>query len=312
MKLRAYRDVEDYWRLRTFLRETIQLYGHREVNWHVARLDYWWWFANPCLEKLAPERHIFVWELEDGTLAGAINPEGPGQAFWQVHPAYKTAAFEDELLAAAEDSLAVPGRAGGQRLQVFCDSQDRARPQLLAQHGYARLEKPDAHEVQHRRRLDAPLPERPEIPGYTIRALGAGLELLERCYASGLGFHNDDIQTARENRDQPAWYHCIQAAPLYRRDLDLVAVAGDGAIAAFCTTWFDDVSRTAYIEPVATVPAHRRRGLGRALLLEGLLRLQQMGCKTAFVSGYSQAANGLYFDVMGPEHDTLETWEKEW
>ena len=40
-------------------------------------------------------------------------------------------------------------------------------------------------------------------PGYTIRSLGDGLELLERCYASGLGFHEGDIKVAVENRDDP-------------------------------------------------------------------------------------------------------------
>lgn len=73
---------------------------------------------------------------------------------------------------------------------------------------------------------------------YTIRSLGDGLELFERCYASGLGFHAGDIQVAVDNRNDPAWYRNIQTAPLYRRDLDLVAIAPEGAIAAFCTIWF--------------------------------------------------------------------------
>jgi GNAT superfamily N-acetyltransferase len=141
--------------------------------------------------------------------------------------------------------------------------------------------------------------------------MGNGLELLERCYASGLGFHDDDINVARKNRDNPAWYHHIQSAPLYRRDLDLVAVAADGSVASFCTIWFDDVTRTAYFEPVATVPAHRRHGLGKALLVEGLHRLKEMGCLVAFVGGYSERANGLYSSVMGEEYDVSEPWEKK-
>ncbi len=76
------------------------------------------------------------------------------------------------------------------------------------------------------------------------------------------------------------------------------------------TIWFDDVSRTAYFEPVATVPSHQRRGLGKAVMLGGLHRLQQMGCKVAFVGGYSQAANALYFSVTGPECDISKLWEK--
>lgn len=104
----------------------------------------------------------------------------------------------------------------------------------------------------------------------------------------------------------------IQNAPLYRRDLDLVAVAPDGAIASFATIWFDDVTRSAYFEPVATVPAHRRRGLGKAVLTEGLRRLKRMGVVVAFVGGSSLPANALYASVMGKELDLSETWIKEW
>jgi predicted N-acetyltransferase YhbS len=61
---------------------------------------------------------------------------------------------------------------------------------------------------------------------------------------------------------------------------------------------------------VATVPAHRKRGLANAVILEALHRLKHMGCKVAFVGGYSQAANNLYFSVMGPDHNISEPWEK--
>ena len=61
---------------------------------------------------------------------------------------------------------------------------------------------------------------------------------------------------------------------------------------------------------MATVPAHQRKGLGKAVMIEGLHRLKAMGCKVAFVGGYSQAANALYFSVMGAEHDVSEPWEK--
>ena len=48
------------------------------------------------------------------------------------------------------------------------------------------------------------------------------------------------------------------------------------SIAAICTIWFDDVTRSAYYEPVATVPSHQRRGLGKSIMTEGLRRLQRM------------------------------------
>jgi mycothiol synthase len=103
-----------------------------------------------------------------------------------------------------------------------------------------------------------------------------------------------------------------------------VAVAPDGAIAAFCTVWFDDVTRSAYLEPVATVPAHRRRGLGRAVATEGLRQARRLGADLALVFGYTTDANDLYRVVMtgfdtpaddragAGEPDTAEAWVRTW
>lgn len=213
------------------------------------------------------------------------------------------------MLRVAEDRLAVSTPAGSRKLSVWVSEADQLRQEIMITQGYR---KADGPEYQWRRDLDRPLPAVPIPAGYTIRPLGEGLELLERCYASGLGFHAGDITTAVENRNDPGWYHNIQAAPLYRRDLDLVAVAPDGAIAAFATIWFDDGTRSAYIEPVATVPPHRRRGLAQALIAEGLRSVQRMGATRAFVSGYSTAANALYRSVMGADYEVYEVWVKEW
>jgi len=307
--MRSYENEEDYWRIREFLRHVMLVNNRRELSWHVARLDYWWWFVNPDLEKLPLQEIVFLWETGDGDLAAVLNPEGSGQAFLQVHPVYRSTGLIEEMLGVAEERLSKKGDDGRQKLWVYVDSKDEELHVILRQRSFHRVEKQEVHEVQHRRFLDDPLPEIPLTPGYTIRSLGHGLELLERCYASGLGFHDDDIHTARDNRDHPEWYFHIQNAPLYRRDLDIVAVASDGSIASFCTIWFDDVSLTAYYEPVASVPAHRQRGLGKAVMIEGLHRLKRMGCKVAFVGGYSLPANALYFSVMGPEHDISEPWE---
>jgi ribosomal protein S18 acetylase RimI-like enzyme len=308
--MRTFQNEEDYWRIREFLRRVMILNNRRELSWHVARLDYWWWFANPDLEHFSPQESIFLWETEDKEIAAVLNPEGHAVAFLQTNPAFRTPELDEEMIATAEKYLAETSQAGRRHLEFYIDSQDKLCQKVLSRHGFQRVERPNEHEVQHRRSLEGPLPEVPLIPGYTIRPMGDGLELLERCYASGLGFHNDDIQVARDNRDHPEWYHRIQLAPLYRRDLDIVAIASDGSTAAFCTAWFDDVSRTAYLEPVATVPAHQRHGLGKAVCLEALHRLKHMGCKVAFVSGYSERANALYFSVMGPEYDISECWEK--
>jgi len=308
--MRPYQDFDDYWQMRQFLRVVMLRNDLRELSWHVARLDYWWWRENINLEKRELQEQVFIWRTENGEMAAFLNPEGKGQAFLQVHPDHRAPALLEELVQIAEERLMLTRDDGSRRLEVFVDSEDAALQSILSRRGYKRVDDPEESETQHRLRLDGDLPLPEVAPGYVIRPMGDGLDLLERCYASGLGFHDDDIHTARANRDDPSWYHDIQKAPLYRRDLDLVAAAPDGSIAAFSTFWFDDVTRTAYTEPVATVPAHRRKGLSQALLLSGLHRLKEMGCQVAFVGGYSEAANALYISVFGPEHDVSQPWRK--
>jgi mycothiol synthase len=304
-----YQTEDDYWRMREFLRRVFLLNGRLERSWHVARLDYARWHTCLNCARVRLEDVAFLWET-DGQIVAFVMPDGGrGEAHLCVHPGLRTLELEEEMLTVAEQGLARVREDGSHRLYVWMPEQDTLRREMLSRHGYTRENWP---EHQWRRQLDAPIPDVPLAPGYTIRSLGDGLELLERCYASGLGFHDGDIKTAVENREDPTWYRNIQTAPLYRRDLDLVAIAPDGAIAAFCTIWFDDVTRSAGFEPVATVPAHQRRGLARALLTEGLRRLQRMGALTAFVSGFSAAANALYQSVMGSDHELSEPWVREW
>jgi mycothiol synthase len=309
VSFRPYRDEDDFWRMREFLRDVFRLNQRLERSWHVARLDYARWHTCLNCAHVRLEEVAYLWE-SDGQLIAFMMPDGwAGEAHLCVHPDLRTGSLEAQMLDVAEDKLATVQANGTRKLYVWAPEADSLRQGILITRGYERDGWP---ECQWHRDLNTPIPEVPIPAGYTIRSLGDGLELLERCYASGLGFHEGDIKIAVENRDDPSWYRNIQTAPLYRRDLDLVAVAPDGAIASFCTIWFDDVTRSAYFEPVATVPAHQRRGLGRALLTEGLRRLQRMGAIRASVGGYSPAANGLYGSVVGPEHEMYEVWVREW
>ena len=311
MKLtyRSYQTEADFWRMREFLRQVFLQNDRRQRSWHVARLEYARWHMCANCANVRLEDVAFLWE-EAGQLAAILMPDGgPGEAHLLIHPILRTPELEEQMLDVAEEHLATINADGLHRLVVWAAEQDELRQVLLTNRGYI---KDDGPEYQWCRHLEAPVAVVPAPPGYTIRSLGDGLELLERCYASGLGFHEGDIRIAVDNRNDPTWYRNIQTAALYRRDLDLVAIVSDGAIAAFCTIWFDDVTRSAYFEPVATVPSHQRRGLGKALMTEGLYRLQHIGATTAFVSGYSQRANALYQSVMGPEHELYEPWVKEW
>ena len=69
----------------------------------------------------------------------------------------------------------------------------------------------------------------------------------------------------------------------YVPDHDLVAAAPDGRVAAFTVYWPDTELSLAQFEPVGTDPDFQRLGLGRAVLLDALRRLEHSGIAHARV-----------------------------
>jgi ribosomal protein S18 acetylase RimI-like enzyme len=154
--------------------------------------------------------------------------------------------------------------------------------------------------------LDEKLPEVSIPPGYMIRSMGGASEYDARAWASWRAFHPDEPNHGFDGGD---WYANLQSAPLYRRDLDIVAEAPNGEIAAFSTIWYDDVTRSAVCVLVGTVPGHQRRGLGKAVMIEGLSCLQSMCGTRAFANGFDPPANALYRSVLGTSY-RAESWFK--
>jgi GNAT superfamily N-acetyltransferase len=179
--------------------------------------------------------------------------------------------------------------------------------ELFCQRGYVRS-KFNAEHMRYRF-FSAPVPDAVTPGGYIVRALGDEDELPARSWLSWKAFHPDEPDEKYQGWE---WYKNVQRVPLYRRDLDLVAVASDGELAAFCTVWFDDVLRTAVFEPVGTHPDHQKRGLGKAVMTEGLRRAERLGATLATVSSYGKAAHALYESMGFTEFDLLEPWIREW
>lgn len=308
LTLRKYQDENDYWKARAFLREVFLLNDSRQLSWDICRFDYWRWHGVANLESYRMEDVLHFWETPDGHIAAMMNPEGSGQAFLHIHPQLRTPGLEEEILTVAEHTLAVPTEDGQLRLTVWAVDCDHPRQELLFHRGYVKGSGPEYMRYQD---ITDATPDFSSPSGYIIRSLsGDGLELLERCYASGLGFHDGDIRIAVDNRNDSTWYHNIQNAPLYRQNLDIVAIAPDGSIAAFCTVWFDDVARIGIFEPVATVPAYQRRGLGKAVMSEGMRRLKKLGGTKAFVGSYSEEAGALYASMGFTAYELNEPWVK--
>ena len=90
----------------------------------------------------------------------------------------------------------------------------------------------------------------------------------------------------------------MKAAPNFLSALTIVAKAPTGAYAAYCGMWFVPELRLAYVEPVATDPDFRRMGLGAAVVLESLRRVQEMGAEVAWVGSDLPFYTSIGFEVM--------------
>jgi len=302
---RSVESPEDYWRIRSFLREVFVLNGRQELSWHVARLDYWrWHFIENCQICAPFDQVTTLWETSSDQIAAVLHPLAMGEAVLHLHPAFRTAELETEMIAFAEQHLYARSEDGGRRLTILADQSDALRQRILRDRSYASRGNP-----VHRwwRDLDAPLPDLPVAAGYSIRSMGDLEESPARSWASWKAFHPDEPDDQYEGWE---WYLNIRSAPLYRRDLDIVAATAAGEIAAFCTIWFDDATRSAVCVLVGTVPEHQRRGLGKAMMNEGLRRLREMGGTRAFANAYDPPAEALYGSVLGTRA-VSEPWVKE-
>lgn len=122
-----------------------------------------------------------------------------------------------------------------------------------------------------------PVADEPPPAGFTVRPLAGEIEV---------GAYVDLHRTVFESKNMTTpWRLHILRRPEYRPELDLVAVAPDGRLAAFCICWLDrrlDPPR-GQIEPLGVHPGFRGLGLARAILAEGLRRLHLGGAEEVLV-----------------------------
>lgn len=129
--------------------------------------------------------------------------------------------------------------------------------------------------------------------------------------ASPAGYHFADMSTgevsaeARVGLHQAVWhpskvtleaYERLQAAPLYRPDLDVLVVSDTGELASYAIGWYDAAARTGLMEPVGTHADFRGRGLGKALIREITRRMAALGAEKVTIGTYESnaAAVALY------------------
>lgn len=278
---RAYSRTDDFSRMRMLVSQSPD-----SGNVHIGDLNWWAYYIAP-VQGHRLEDNVTLWEDEHGHLIAWI--------FWSDHkydmallPNYQGGEAEEQITLWAETQFAARPKTG-EMLETFVFADDAWRCAFLEQRGYQSRE----YLAYFTQRLDTPLTQ-PSLPsGFHF------LDAMSAEYAEQRAdVHFKAFDPSRMTAS--AYRSLMEQAPDYEAELDTIIVAPDGRFAAFAMGWLDALKQMSIFEPVGTRPDMRRRGLGRAVLLEGLRRLQARGVRTATVCTHtSNAGNITFYESVG-------------
>jgi ribosomal protein S18 acetylase RimI-like enzyme len=257
--------------------------GKPRVSTHVGDIPWWLHQHTP---DVADPKTVVLFERGDADVAWAVLWQ-PQTCFLGIHPDARQDEVLDAVLGWFEGAAGSPVDGG---LDVPALESDRETIAALERRGYAlRAGEPW---MDHRVRSLVEPVEAPVVPpGYTLRHVRG-----EDDFARRVDVHRAAFAPSRVSVES---YRTVRTLYPYRGDLDVVVEAPDGTFGAFAQVWLDEENGVGEFEPVGTHPDHQRRGLGRAVCLEGMRRLRALGADTAIVYSVSDSPAGQLYDAVG-------------
>jgi GNAT superfamily N-acetyltransferase len=268
--LRRYNHALDYWRVDHFLTRTYGRNTGGHVNWLQPRWEYMHY--HPLIEGIE-RTTIGLWEEHDDIVA-AVHPEHRrGTAYFEVDPGQGS--LKKEMLSYAESHL-YTGDEKGKSLRIYINDSDEMLQDIAEKKGYRTdgASEPMSHFIIHGSLPPVSLPQ-----GFRLKSLADDNDLTKVHRVLWRGFDHGD-EPPEEGIEERRF---MQLAPNFKKDLTVVIEAPCGSFASYCGMWYEPVNRFAYVEPVATDPDFRQKGLARAAVLEGIRRCERLGATVAYV-----------------------------
>ena len=107
LTMRKFQSEEDFWRIRTLAREVFLLNDRLERSWSTPRVDYWRWHFIKTVETHPMDQVTFLWETTEGQLVATILTLF-SETYLIVHPDFRSAELENEIVSVIKCSLIVP------------------------------------------------------------------------------------------------------------------------------------------------------------------------------------------------------------
>lgn len=280
--------IEDQSQIMTFLQEVAKR-RKDQVLWLPQR----WNYAISLVDSLYQDRGydgIFskcYLGFEEDQLIAMVHIEDSNNVFIQLETPSR--ANYEMLLDIAEKEFAITEN-GQRKLVVWAKASEVLLCEILTERAY---EEPEDCSYFNKVDFNA-VAEKVVLPeGYRILSLKEGASALDRHNAVHLAFNSDkapDIQL-------PKHFIAMQASELYDTSWDFVCYDEANNPCGGFTIWIDQASQTAMIEPVGTLASYRGKGIGKALLTEGLHRLREAGYKDVFVESYGEGRREFYHQI---------------
>ena len=155
-------------------------------------------------------------------------------------------------------------------LDCTCNADNYRRISTLEKHGFI-LE--PVRSLQYSRPLNKQIAELPLPAGFSIRCVKGRDEAgqLVALHRAAFGTNNMTLE----------YRLAMMSTPQYIQEMDLVAVAPNNELAAFCVCGFDDPEKKiGTTDPIGTHPSYQGIGLGKAITSAGLIALKNAGANT--------------------------------
>ena len=234
--------------------------GYNE-HFHWGRFD--WSMAHSYLDVEMLSRNA-LFRRENGELVGAVVYDTDYNDRW-----YIIHSISDENLLG--QMIEYVTEADVNSAIIKANLNDTVLCRLLADAGFENQHLQSVLEIDLSRNLSFQLPQ-----GYYLNTPDSKIDTWQWRLVIYHGFDHEGILQEPDEEVAKAGKHL--EIPEYIK----VFAIKDGEYAAHCGVWYNG-GNTAYIEPVATVPEHRGKGLGRAVVYEAVNRAKERGAKRAIV-----------------------------
>jgi len=268
---------------------------NRDGNWLQPAWEYA--MTHPWLDQHSLGS-ITIWEDDGEVVAVSHYEHRLGEAFFQLHPKYGE--LKPQMLDCAEVNLRAANAHGHVVLNCYVNDFDAELEAIVQSRGY--VPRPDLNRPLFEYSVAAPIEPPPLPEGFRLLTLADENDLAKVDRVLWRGFNHPGEPHA-ESVDGRG---IMQSGPRFRKDLAVVVREPGGAFVAYCGMWYVPEHAYAYIEPVATDPDHRRKGLGRAAVMEGIRRCAAEGARVIYVGSDLPFYTALGF----VERHVANCWQK--